>query len=56
MQCIQGGQDYARNIIRHQQAITKCVSTDCTTTALLPIIAGCQLSPDRIQVDITSPK
>ena len=25
-------------------------------TALLPIIAGYQLSPDRIKVDITSPK
>ena len=25
-------------------------------TALLPIIAGYQLSPDRIQIDITSPK
>ena len=25
-------------------------------TALLPIIAGYQLSPDRIQMDITSPK
>ena len=27
-----------------------------TVTALLPIIAGYQLSPDRIQIDLTSPK